>query len=210
MKITVIRSNRKTMCMSFRGEELVVKVPNGVNDEKAMEFVQRHRRWIGRQLEKKQTTPHISLTDGSELVLFERRYAVATGKTAHFSGDKIFLPQENREEALIRALKRLSQTELGALTERIAKQYGFRYSCVTISSARGRWGSCNAKGRIMYSFRTAFLPKRLVFYVAVHELCHTRQLNHGQAFWAEVEKILPDPKTYRKELKNMSQIMEIL
>ena len=38
-------------------------------------------------------------------------------------------------------------------------------------------------------------------YVVVHEYCHFLQPNHSPAFWAEVEKLLPDWKERRALLK---------
>ena len=44
-------------------------------------------------------------------------------------------------------------------------------------------------------------PPAAQIYVVVHEYCHFLQLNHSPAFWAEVEKLLPDWKTRRELLK---------
>ena len=44
-------------------------------------------------------------------------------------------------------------------------------------------------------------PPEIIDYVVVHELCHRKQMNHSSAFWAEVEKILPDYKERRLWLK---------
>lgn len=99
---------------------------------------------------------------------------------------------------------------LTILTNEIARKYGFDYEKIRISSARGRWGSCSRHGAIAYSFRVAFLTPSLCEYVIVHELCHTKYFNHGKEFWNEVEKILPQSKRLRKELKQYSAIMNIL
>lgn len=44
-------------------------------------------------------------------------------------------------------------------------------------------------------------PPEIIDYVVVHELCHRLEMNHSPAFWAEVERVLPDYKKYRKWLK---------
>ena len=44
-------------------------------------------------------------------------------------------------------------------------------------------------------------PAEEIEYVVVHELCHRKQLNHGPAFWAEVEKALPDYRSREAWLK---------
>ena len=45
-------------------------------------------------------------------------------------------------------------------------------------------------------------PPEVLDYVVVHELCHRREMNHSQAFWKEVEKILPDYRERQKWLKD--------
>ena len=44
-------------------------------------------------------------------------------------------------------------------------------------------------------------PEAVVEYVVVHELCHRKHMNHSPAFWAEVEKALPDYRTQEAWLK---------
>ena len=45
-------------------------------------------------------------------------------------------------------------------------------------------------------------PPEVLDYVVVHELCHRMEMNHSQAFWKEVEKILPDYQERQKWLKD--------
>ena len=48
-------------------------------------------------------------------------------------------------------------------------------------------------------------PDEVRDYVVVHELCHRKQMNHSPAFWAEVERILPDYREARRWLKSNGQ-----
>ena len=44
-------------------------------------------------------------------------------------------------------------------------------------------------------------PPEVLDYVVVHELCHRKEMNHSQRFWAEVARILPDYRDRRNWLK---------
>ena len=207
MKVIVERSKRRTLSLTVSaGGDVVVRAPLSSSDETIRSFVARHKRWIENRLARQKA---FSLADGAEIGLFGKTFVIAEGR-ARISGDTLFLPAEGREGALASLLKRLSAREMKQLTAELSSRFGFTYSSVRISSARTRWGSCNAKGSISYSFRIAFLPYDLAYYVAVHELCHTRVLNHSVAFWKEVAACLPDYAARRKRLRGYEWCMQAL
>lgn len=81
--------------------------------------------------------------------------------------------------------------------ERLAhfnQYYGFCYGRVSIKAQRRCWGSCSSLSNLNFNYRILFLPPDLQDYIVVHELCHLEELNHGPAFWALVEKTIPDYK----------------
>lgn len=90
------------------------------------------------------------------------------------------------------------------ITERVqyfASTYNFTYKRIAIKNTKRTWGSCSALGNLNFNYRLLFLPDELRDYIVVHELCHLRQLNHGPAFWAEVEAILLNYEALIKDLK---------
>ena len=73
---------------------------------------------------------------------------------------------------------------------------------IKVRSMVSRWGVCAmAKRQITFALQLYNMPPAAQIYVVVHEYCHFLQPNHSKAFWAEVEKLLPDWKARRDLLK---------
>lgn len=73
---------------------------------------------------------------------------------------------------------------------------------ITITAARTRFGSCSGKNRLSFSLYLMAYPAAAIEYVVVHELAHIRHHDHSPAFYAEVERYLPDWRVRRELLKN--------
>lgn len=117
-----------------------------------------------------------------------------------FSQDHV---QQLLRNAIVRALKKNAQTYLPPLLNELAGHYGFAYKRVKITGSKSRWGSCSAKGSINLSCYLMLLPPHLMDYVLLHELTHTREMNHGPRFW-EILNELTEGKAHclRAELRN--------
>jgi predicted metal-dependent hydrolase len=99
-----------------------------------------------------------------------------------------------------RWLKQHAQSEQRERHGQVAKEGGFNYERVQIRRQRTRWGSCSATGTISLNLCLVFLSPAVVRYLLVHELCHTRHMNHSARYWALVERHEPDYKRLDKEL----------
>ena len=100
----------------------------------------------------------------------------------------------------IKFLKKTAREYFQTKTKEFSQIMGLNYSSIKITSAKGRYGSCNSKGNICYSYRLMLSPEPAREYVIVHELCHLIELNHSKKIYGLLEKYLPDYKERRKML----------
>ena len=107
-------------------------------------------------------------------------------------------PLSAAEEA---ALRKRAKEILPQKLAFYAQIMGVSPTRLTITGAKTRFGSCSAKNAISFSFYLMQYPDSAVDYVVVHELAHIRHHDHSPAFWAEVEKWMPDYKERKVLLK---------
>ena len=111
--------------------------------------------------------------------------------------DEKFLLSDKEERVLkIKALPYLTER-----TKYFADNMGVKYSGIKITSAKKRFGSCNGKNSICYSWHLMQYPPEAIDYVVVHELAHIIYKNHSKDFYKLIEKYLPDYKNREKLLK---------
>lgn len=206
-KITVIREFRKTLSMRRAKEGIVVYVPFRCDDLTIERFVKKHRLWIERRLAEE--THSCDISDGAVIPFMGENVVIREGRPKWENGI-LYLPQKSRRSYLEFLCRENAERRMKEMTKNIAETYGFRYADIRIGYAKTRWGTCTGDNRIRYTVYTAFLPDKLAYYLAVHELCHTRHHDHSRAFWKEVEAILPDWQVRRKEMKSYHWVFSLL
>ena len=192
MNITIIRSNRKTLAIQINPDlSVTVRVPIYASQRDIERILKEKEGWIQKHIEKireqeakrKETQGENGEHDGS----IEHEYL-------------------SREE-----IQKLAEKALDYIPKRVsyfAKQIGVTYGKITIRNQKTRWGSCSSKGNLNFNCLLMLTPPEVIDYVVVHELCHRKEMNHSKAFWAEVEKVVPDYKEQVKWLKeNGGQII---
>lgn len=174
MKVTVIRSNRKTVAIQVNSDlSVTVRAPRSASEKDIEEILKKKEAWISKHIEKIKKTKEKLEAESTEKLTREKVIALA-------------------EEALKVIPERV---------EYFAKVIGVTYGKITIRNQKTRWGSCSSKGNLNFNCLLMLAPSEVLDYVVVHELCHRKQMNHSKAFWLEVEKVLPNYKEVRKWLK---------
>jgi predicted metal-dependent hydrolase len=89
-------------------------------------------------------------------------------------------------------------------TERVdyfSPKVGVKVSGIKVKDMGYRWASCGVNGVLNFHWKCMMAPPKIIDYIVVHELCHLRESNHNDAFWNEVDKVMPDYRERKDWLK---------
>ncbi|HLP04817.1 MAG TPA: SprT-like domain-containing protein [Paludibacter sp.] len=220
--IEFVRSPRAThIHVRILPSGLKVSLPSVSTREQALEFIESIRAKllkkqadIGKKLQKNPV--HIDENTPLQTLTFKVVACVRQRENIHFSLKNNILSieyplhancaekrtQESFWQGISYFLKKEAKRILPERTKQLAQQHGFQFADVKIQSSKTRWGSCSGKQNINLSFYLLLLPYHLVDYVILHELCHTREMNHGVNFWRWMDKVTDNKsKEFRAELK---------
>jgi Predicted metal-dependent hydrolase len=219
-------ANKRAKCIRVRilPKGLRVTLPVGANQKDAIRFIDSIRQKLiakQRKLQEKQEKNAIFIDENSSLRTLTFRIEVkrSTREGIFFSlkGDVLYIeiPQnvncadENIQSTLWNGINYFLRKEAKRLlpqrTAMLAKAHNFSFSSVKIQSSKSRWGSCSSKRNINLSFYLLLLPQHLIDYVILHELCHTKEMNHSAKFWELMNKATDNKSDeLNKELKKYS------
>jgi predicted metal-dependent hydrolase len=85
--------------------------------------------------------------------------------------------------------------------EYFASKVGVVPAGVDVRELGHRWASCSEAGKIAFHWKCMMAPQTVIDYIVVHELCHLHQRDHTDAFWNEVDKVLPDYRERKEWLR---------
>lgn len=151
----------------------------------------------GQQIGKSHT---LITQQGTQLSAVVKKLRIVVTLPPHLGIDSLEASQEIRR-AVIQALRIEARSYLPKRLQYLAQQMGFSFERVRFSHASSRWGSCSSTGTISLNIALMKLPFELIDYVIIHELSHTKELNHSDAFWSLVAAGDPNYKLHRKRLK---------
>ena len=110
-------------------------------------------------------------------------------------------PRKTRETILDKWYRRRLKEIVPGIIVRWEKAIGVDVKDFGIKKMKTKWGSCSPKaGRIWLNLELAKKPMSCIEYVAVHEMVHLLERNHGEGFKAQMDELLPMWRYYREEL----------
>lgn len=102
----------------------------------------------------------------------------------------------------IKSLKMLAEKVINEKVYNYSQIMGVKPTGIKITSAQKRFGSCNSKNSLCFSYTLMLYPDEAIDYVVVHELAHIKHHNHSKEFYKLVSDYLPDYKKREALLKS--------
>ena len=90
-----------------------------------------------------------------------------------------------------------------------APKVGVDVAVIKVKNMRYRWASCGKNNRLNIHWKCMMAPSGIIDYIVVHELCHFHQRNHTDAFWNEVDQVMPDYRERKNWLRKYGAGLDI-
>jgi predicted metal-dependent hydrolase len=202
------RARRLTARVHVGGRVEIV-VPVGVSANTVRDFVQRFTPWIDRKVAAMQsfTDADAAVPQTIDFALTRERFevdwqAAAKRHVTELPGRLLVsAPGDAAARGLLQAwLKRAAAERLAPQLMQLAADLNYSVARVAIRCQRTRWGSCSTRGTVSLNCSLVFLRPEVVRYLFVHELAHTKHMNHSASFWRLVEDLEPEYRRLDREL----------
>ena len=216
--VEVIRKNIKNLNLRVKPPDgrVVVTVPCNLPIKSAEKFISAKAEWIRnqrRRISEVYPQNESNYRVGDTLYVSGRDYLLCLEKDnvppsiSLENGNMILHGQEcsleKSRELILKWYRDYLSGQITDLLPKWQKITGLYCSSWQIRNMKTRWGTCNTStGKIWLNLRLAEKPAECLEYVIVHELCHLKEKGHNRAFYALLDKYMPQWKIYRDMLKS--------
>lgn len=214
-----LRRDRRRLSMRIDERGLTVGAPRSVTLAEIEAFIQQHGAWVLEKLAAcavQGARRHLPIHDGARLPLLGDEVCVrvtAGVNRGYWSDQELWLaarPDADLAALARRALQRRALEHFQPRLVDMAARIGREAPRLGISSARTRWGSCSLRSGIRLNWRLIHLAPATIDYVIAHEVAHLVEMNHSPRFWQLVERLYPDWRRARSELKLQGASLPII
>ena len=213
----LIHSRRKTLGITVHPDgRVTVRAPMRASADDVQDVVNKKAGWILKKqqmFEEYEPPPPRRYVSGETHFYLGRPYRLQVSENSRqnvsLDGSRLLLQvrdagNEERKRKLLTEWYRSRARQI--FPERLdacyptAARHGIPFPLLKIRLMKKRWGSCSSKGTVLLSLRLIQTPQVSIDYVIFHELAHLKVLYHNKAFYALLDKMLPDWRAHREQL----------
>jgi predicted metal-dependent hydrolase len=221
----IIRTRRTTADIFLEPDgRLLVRAPQHFTDDRVADIVETKHYWIYKNLAEwrdlNATRVIREYRNGERFLYLGRSYRLLLVadqvEPLTLKAGRFCLRRELADQGTAPAQAAFHQFYIARAQERIttrvayfAPKVGVTIRTVKIRELGRRWASCSPSGDIRFHWKCMMAPPTIIDYIVVHELCHFHHLDHTQAFWNEVDKVLPAYRERKQWLAKHGAAMDL-
>jgi predicted metal-dependent hydrolase len=215
---SVVRSHRATADVVIeRDGRVLVRAPESIPDQRIEDIVEAKRYWIYKNLAEwrdlNATRVLREYRSGEGFLYLGRSYRLllvaSQDEALQLRGGRFCLRRDLVDRGAVKAAKaafRDYYISRGSerVTERVqyyAPKIGVNPRAIDVRDMGHRWASCSPAGNVAFHWKCMMAPPTIIDYIVVHELCHMHHLDHTDAFWNEVDKVMPNYRERKEWLR---------
>jgi predicted metal-dependent hydrolase len=219
-------SQRKTTDIVIeRNGQIVVRPPVGYTPEQVDSLVESKRLWIYRNLAEwkdlNATAVAREWVNGETFLYLGGAYRLSLVssqdeslklKDGRFCLSRDLIEQGGTQAARTAFEQFYADKGQQRFADRVAyfaPKVGVEISSIRVKDMGYRWASCGRSGSLNFHWKCMMAPPKIIDYFVVHELCHFHHRNHTDAFWNEVDKVLPDWRERKEWLRKRGASLDI-
>lgn len=218
MRYELTRSKRKTLALTIDREgRLTARAPLRMPLAQIEAFIAQKSDWVEKTRERLAKLPPpqatLALAEGAAFPYLGGTLTLTRAEVPRVTqqGDRLLVPLRTADLAPVlrwidAQARRVFESRLAALSQAMR----LHPKTLRLSRAKGRWGSMSSRGTLSLNRTLILCPPDVIDYVLVHELCHITHPNHSAAFWALVERHMPDYRAKRAWLKTHNSLIAVL
>jgi predicted metal-dependent hydrolase len=222
----IIRSGRETADIVVeRDGRVLVRAPVSVSDERIEDIVEAKRYWIYKTLaewrdlnatrvirEYRNGEGFLYLGRSYRLLLIADQTEPLLLKNGRFCLRRDLVDRGDVEAAraafrnyyVARGVERIGQR-----VAYYAPKAGVDVRGVAVRDLGHRWASCSPSAKLAFHWKCMMAPLTIIDYIVCHELCHRIHRDHTDAFWNEVDKLIPSYLERKEWLRKQGAGLDI-
>jgi len=224
-EITVRRSSRcRRIGVKIKNDRSIeLTAPENTPEKVLLETYAKFKPWLASQLEKLAGLPEedqaykFEFKVGGRFFFCGKSYELQKAEKSGASvitlhEDCLLTPSEmpGSIKLMLEAFyRRHARRLITGKLEEYSRKFGFAMPQININGARGRFGSCNSRKELNFSWHLAMYPMELIELVILHECAHFREMNHSPSFYRVLAEYLPDHRQRSKELDKWSRKLSL-
>ena len=196
-----VTNRKKTISIRIEKENILINTPCFVEDSYILDLLEKKRNWINDKFEKINSKKNNFIEEGKVFYL-GKKYKIQLKKGIHnyivVNNSNLEITNKGKDIKFKKILEDWYKRKcLILLEERLfffSKKMKVEYKNFKIRSYKRRLGSCDSRKCLSFNWKLILMPKEIIDYVVIHELCHILHFNHSKLFWKEVSNYCPEYK----------------